>query len=176
MTIRGPETKARLAPIPADARFFGIVFKPGTFMTNLPAKTLVNNEIDLPEAARHSFWLNGGVWQFPSFENVDTFINRLVRDGLLEYDPAVSDALNGHTRDMSLRTLQRRFRRATGLTQAAILQIVRAQTVAAHLEQGISILDAVHDFGFFDQAHLTNSLKRFTGQTPAQFARLSQSE
>jgi len=39
------------------------------------------------------------------------------------------------------------------------------------LKEGVAILDAVHQAGYFDQAHLTRSLRRFTGQTPAQIIR-----
>jgi methylphosphotriester-DNA--protein-cysteine methyltransferase len=39
------------------------------------------------------------------------------------------------------------------------------------LQQGASILDTVYSLGYFDQPHLTHALKRFMGQTPAQFAR-----
>ena len=39
------------------------------------------------------------------------------------------------------------------------------------LTQGISILDTVHEAGYFDQAHLTRSLKHFIGQTPARIIR-----
>jgi methylphosphotriester-DNA--protein-cysteine methyltransferase len=46
----------------------------------------------------------------------------------------------------------------------------------ARLEQGVSILDTIHEAGYFDQLHLTNSLKRFLGQTPAQIARVRQPE
>jgi AraC-like DNA-binding protein len=35
----------------------------------------------------------------------------------------------------------------------------------------VGILDAVHEAGYFDQAHLTRSLKRLIGQTPGQIAR-----
>jgi hypothetical protein len=34
-------------------------------------------------------------------------------------------------------------------------------------------LQAALELGYFDQAHLTNSLKRFVGKTPAQIARKS---
>jgi len=44
------------------------------------------------------------------------------------------------------------------------------------LHQGTSILDAVYKAGYFDQPHMTRALKRFTGQTPAQIARLSKSD
>src|SRR5262249_38602913 len=36
------------------------------------------------------------------------------------------------------------------------------------LRQGGSILDTVHEAGYFDQAHLTRSLKYLIGQTPAE--------
>jgi methylphosphotriester-DNA--protein-cysteine methyltransferase len=39
------------------------------------------------------------------------------------------------------------------------------------LKQGVSILDTVHEAGYFDQAHLTRSLKYLIGQTPAKIAR-----
>jgi AraC-like DNA-binding protein len=42
------------------------------------------------------------------------------------------------------------------------------------LKQGISILSAVYEAGYYDQAHLTRSLKRFIGQTPAQIIRAQQ--
>jgi methylphosphotriester-DNA--protein-cysteine methyltransferase len=77
---------------------------------------------------------------------------------------------------MSSRTVRRRFLLATGLTPKAIQQIERAQKAAALLEQGVSILDAVYQAGYADQPHMTRSLRRFTGQTPAQIARVSAPE
>ncbi|HEV8194086.1 MAG TPA: AraC family transcriptional regulator [Ktedonobacterales bacterium] len=38
----------------------------------------------------------------------------------------------------------------------------------ALLEQGVPISDVIYQAGYFDQPHLTRSLKRFMGQTPAQ--------
>jgi methylphosphotriester-DNA--protein-cysteine methyltransferase len=77
---------------------------------------------------------------------------------------------------MSLRTLQRRFLLSTGLTYKAMQQIERARKAATLLEQGVPIIDAAYETGFFDQSHLTNSLKRFIGQTPAQIAQLNKPE
>ncbi len=171
VTVRGPETKARTAPIPTDAEFLGIIFKMGTFMPHLPAPSLVNEELNLPRTAGQSFWLHGSTWQFPSFDNADTFIARLVRDGLLVRDGVIEAALCGHPPDLTPRTLRRHFLRATGLTHGAIRQIERAQRAVALLEQGASILDTVYDAGYFDQAHMTRALKHFAGQTPAQLVR-----
>ena len=40
-------------------------------------------DANLPEATSTSFWLSGSAWQFPTYENAETFVDRLVRDGLL---------------------------------------------------------------------------------------------
>ncbi len=176
LTVRGPETKALPAPIPEDAEFFGITFRLGTFMPHLPARNLVDGETNLPEATRQSFWLNGSAWQFPDYDNADTFVDRLVRNGLLVCEPVVEAALRGELNDLSLRSVQRRFVRATGLTHGAVYQIERARQAMLLLQQGVSILDTVEQAGYADQPHLTRSLKRFLGQTPAQIIRNRQSE
>jgi hypothetical protein len=56
-------------------------------------------------------------------------VDWLARAGLLAREQAIDEALRGeydHSGDGSLRTLQRRFLRATGLTQSAARQIERA--------------------------------------------------
>jgi AraC-like DNA-binding protein len=176
LTVRGPETKAIPAPVPDNAEFFGIVFKLGTFMPHLPARNLVDGEIHLPDATSKSFWLHGSTWQFPDFENADAFVDRLIREGLLVREPIVEAALRGQVKDVSLRSVQRRFLQATGLTHSFVRQIERARHALVLLQQGVSILDTVDQAGYFDQPHLTRSLKSFMGQTPAQILRLHQPE
>jgi AraC-like DNA-binding protein len=69
---------------------------------------------------------------------------------------------------MSIRSMQYRFLQATGLPHKTIQQIERARSAVSLLEQGTSISDTAFELGYFDQAHLTNALKRFVGKTPAQ--------
>lgn len=176
LSVRGPETKAMAAPIPEDAEFFGIIFKLGTFMPYLPPSNLVDGGVNLPDAASQSFWLHGSAWQFPDFDNADTFVNKLVREGLLVRDPVVEAVLQDQPQALSIRTVRRRFLQATGLTQSDIRQIKRARQALALLEQGLPILDVVFEAGYFDQPHLTRSLKHFMGQTPAQIVRRKQLE
>ncbi|MUG94863.1 helix-turn-helix domain-containing protein [Scytonema sp. UIC 10036] len=173
LTVRGPETKASTAHCPEDAEFFGIQFKLGIFMPHLPLKNLVNQSLTLSEATSRSFWLNGSAWQFPDYENSDTFVNKLIHDGLLVREPIVDAALQSQLPELSLRSIQRRFLQATGLTHSAIRQIDRARQAAALLEQGMSILDTVHVTGYSDQPHMTKALKHLLGQTPGQIARLN---
>jgi hypothetical protein len=171
VTGRGPETKASEADYPADAEFLGITFKLGTFMSHLPLKSLLDRQdATLPEASSNSFWLHGSAWELPTFENADVFVDRLVHQGILVRDPVVEAAIQGHTPDVSIRSLQYRFLQATGLTHKTIQQIERARSAVSLLEQGTPILDTAFALGYFDQAHLTNSLKRFFGRTPAQIA------
>jgi hypothetical protein len=168
ISLRGPETKASPAPIPDDAEFLGIIFKHGTFMPHLPGNKLVDHEIHLPETTKNSFQLFGGMWEFPNSENVDVFVSRLIRNDLLIQDRVVNDVMRGKTQDLSLHSVQRRFVQVTGLTYKTIQQIERAKHATALLQSGVPILEATYQTGYFDQAHLTNSLRRFYGQTPVQ--------
>src|SRR5512147_1395000 len=168
LSLRGPETQASPAPIPEDAEFLGIIFKHGTFMPNLPGYKLVDEEIHLSATGKNTFQLFGETWQFPTFENMDTFIGRLMRKELVLHDQLVADVLRGKTFDLSLRSIQRRFLHVTGLTYKAIQQVERARQAVTLLQSGVPILDATHQAGYFDQAHLTNSLRRYYGQTPKE--------
>ena len=114
------------------------------------------------------------MWEIPSFDNADTFVDQMQRQGLLVHDPVVRSMLQGESQTLSSRALQYRFLRATGISHKLIQQIERAHRAAALLEQSKSASDIVFDLGYFDQAHLTNSLKRFLGQTPASMVRSRQ--
>jgi len=171
LTVRGPETKATVAYCPPGAEHFGIFFKHGTVMPHLPASRLRDGMVDLPEARSDSFWLNSSAWQFPDYENADGFVDWLVRGGLLMREPLVDVVLRADRPALSVRSVQRRFLRATGLTLGALTQIGRARHAASLLQQGMSILDTVDLAGYADQPHLTRSLKHFIGLTPAQLVR-----
>ncbi len=171
MTIRGPETKASPAYCPEDAEFFGIFFKFGTYMPHLPTKNLVDSAINLPEAGSRSFWLNGAAWEYPTYDNADVFVKRLIREGLLVHDSLVHSAIHGHPNDLSLRSVQRRILHTTGLTQGGIRQIERALQAATLLKQGMPLLDTVYEAGYADQPHMTRALRNLIGYTPAQIKR-----
>ena len=178
--VVGALPSAGLAAWGAGAEILWIKFKLGAFMPHLPMSTLLNREQPLSEATGQAFWLKSSTWQCPDFDNVEIFVNRLVRNEILVHDPVVNAALqelphrhSPHTlspHTLAPRTLRHRFLRATGLTYSHIRQFERAQQAAAHLRQGHSILDTVAALGNYDQPHLTRSLKRFVGHTPAQLS------
>lgn len=169
LTLRGPETKSSPADCPADGAWLGIRFKLGAFMPFLPPGQLINrNDVNLPGASSKAFWLNGSAWEYPDFENAETFVKRLVHKGILVRDYTIEGALQRCPPRTSLRSTQRHFLLATGLTQSSIRQIERARHATNLLQQGLSILDTVHEAGYFDQAHLTRALKLRIGQTPLE--------
>ena len=171
ITLRGPETSASMMECPADGEWFAIRFKAGTFMPQfLPGSLRDHRNVNLPAATGRSFWLNGSALEYPNFENAETFVRRLARSGMLLTDPIVEDTLLRRPRDLSLRAAQRHFLRSTGVTYARFRQIERARYAANLLRDGVSVLDVVSDLGYFDQAHLTRSLRRFIGETPARIA------
>jgi len=174
--VVGSLTTAGVASWGEGAEILWIKFKLGTFMPHLSPRDFLDVETSLPGAASHSFWLNGSAWQFPDYENVGAFADRLVRDEVLVRDPVVNAALQDQLSETPLRTVRHRFLRATGLTQSHIRQMKRAQRAEALLQQGVSILNTVYEAGYFDQPHLTRSLKQFIGYTPAQIVRRSQPE
>jgi AraC-like DNA-binding protein len=169
LTIRGPETQATSLDLTSvGTEWFGIRFKLGTVMPDLPASGLVNRDLNLPDASSKSFWLQGASWQFPTYDNADTFVDRLVRAGLLIRNCIVENALQGRLKDMSIRNARRHFLRTTGLTQSTIRQIERARYATILLQEGTSVLDTVFEAGYSDQPHLTKSLKYYIGKTPTQ--------
>ena len=168
--VVGPLSAAGTVNFTEGAEILWVRFKLGTFMPHLPAKNILNTETLLPgAAAKNSFWLHGSAWQLPDFENVETFVDRLARDGALVRDPLVETALRERPHDIPPRTVRHRFLRATGVSQNLIRQFERARRAATLLEQGIPILETVHEAGYYDQPHLTRELKRFVGHTPKQW-------
>ncbi len=169
VSIWGPMTKTARIPHSAGDECLGIRFKAGTFMPHLAAeKLLVDQGITLPQTTGKTFWFDSSTWQLPDYENADTFVDWMARRGLVARDPLVDAVLQGQSSDASLRSVQRRFLRTIGLTPSYVRYIERAQQAAALLEQGVPILDVVYVLDYTDQSHLTKSLKKLVGQTPAQ--------
>lgn len=168
LTLKGPETRARVAPVPAEAEFIGIQFQHGCYMPQFALHQLINGGVDLANASDKCFWLKGAALEFPAFEDAELFINRLIKRGELVKDPLVKAVIDEEPVDVSLRSLQRRFVKVTGLSANALKQIERARRAAQLLESGSPIADVSFTTGYADQSHLTRSLKALIGQTPAQ--------
>ena len=172
VTLRGPETRATTINCPPDGEWAAIRFRPGVHLPSLPTRLLLDHrDIHLPVADDGSFVLEGSRWQLPDPDNAEQYVARLANRGVIARDESVEAALRGGGQPLTLRSVQRHFRRTTGMTHGQFRQIQRARHATNLLRAGAPILDAVHESGYFDQAHLTRSLKVLIGQTPASIAR-----
>src|SRR5260221_2512597 len=133
--VAGPLTTAGVVSWAEGAEVLWIKFRLGTFMPHLPTRKILDAETQLPEGAGESFWLHGSTWQYPNYDNAETFVERLARDDSVMRDPLVHDVLHGYRPDLSSRTVRHRFLQATGLAQGHIYQFERAQRAEALLRQ-----------------------------------------
>ena len=169
---RTPGIKTRERFVAKTAEWISIRLSIGTWLPLYPAATVRDRrDADLPAAGRRAFRLDNTAWEYPSFDNAEVLVARLVRAGLLVRDPAVAAALAGDWQAMTRRSAQRHFRLATGLTHRTYRQVERARYAAGLLRDGAGIGETVHLAGYYDQAHLTRSLTRLIGQSPARIRR-----
>lgn len=70
------------------------------------------------------------------------------------------------------RQLERSFKRHIGISPKEFANIVRFRVALSKIKQNKkrkSLLDIAFDCGYYDHAHLTNEIKRYTGLAPSQF-------
>lgn len=167
-SISGPETRTGTAPVPQDATFVGIEFAVGTSLRVVPTAALVDGGVELPDATRRTFRLDGARWETPGPDDAEALVDRLVRAGTVVRDPLVTEVRRGHRPEVSERTVERRFRAATGLTQGAVRQIERVRRASMLLTAGVPVADVLSDLGYFDEPHLARALRRYVGRTVRQ--------
>jgi hypothetical protein len=170
--LRGPETKATAMSCPRDAQFFGAELRVGAYLRMSPPAQLANlQDVVLPTLSDGRILLDGRAWEMPTPQNVDVFIDRLERAGLLVFDPLVDALRHGDTaRNVPERTAQSRFVRAVGISRRSLRVIERAGQAALLLRAGTPIADVIHALQYHDQPHLTRELQRLIGHTPGVLA------
>ncbi len=167
-TVTGPETRTGTAPVPEGATFTGIDFAVGTSLRAMPAPTLVDSGIVLPDTTRRTFRLDGRRWETPGPDDAEALVEHLVRTGTVVRDPLVADVLRGHRPAVSGRTVERRFRAVTGLTRGGVRQIERARRAAELLAAGGPAADVATKLDYFDESHLARALRSYIGRTAGQ--------
>ncbi|MEV4278474.1 helix-turn-helix domain-containing protein [Actinoplanes xinjiangensis] len=166
--VTGPETRTGTAPVPEGAIFTGVEFAVGTSLRAVPTAALVDGGIALPDTTHRAFRLDGARWETPGPDDVEALVDRLVRAGTVVRDPLVAEVLRGRRPAVSERTVERRFRAATGLTRGAVRQIERARTAAGLLAGGAPAGDVVAALDYFDEPHLARALRAYVGRTVGQ--------
>jgi len=155
----------------AGDEILAIAFKASSYMTLMPGEEMRDQGVVLETIGRDRFWLGSDVLEIPTFDNVDGFVQKLVRSGIVEDNNLVASVVSGHPMAMSERTMQRHFLRTTGLTYKTFTQIERAQKAIALLQQGRPGADVAFALGYSDQPHMIRSVKAIMGLTPKQISR-----
>jgi AraC-like DNA-binding protein len=73
----------------------------------------------------------------------------------------------------TVRTLERAFKQSSGYTVKDVSGLIRFEQVRNYLWHypGANLAGLAHELGYTDQAHLSREFKRYSGTTPAAFAR-----
>lgn len=73
----------------------------------------------------------------------------------------------------TVRTLERKFKQSSGHTVKDVSALMRFEQVRNRLwhKPDANIAGLAHELGYTDQSHLSKEFKRYTGTTPAVFAR-----
>jgi methylphosphotriester-DNA--protein-cysteine methyltransferase len=112
------------------------------------------------------FELAGHIFRIPTYENAEEVVNDMVSQGVLRNDTVVQSMLQGTPKASSQRSLQRHFKTTTGLSRKKLADIRRAQDAVRRLKEGDTPADAAANAGYYDQPHLTKSLKRLMDSSP----------
>jgi AraC-like DNA-binding protein len=166
--MTSPLMKATSVSYEAGDESLVISFKPGAFITAGSGKLDTKGMYALPMMGTHAFMLGSSLVELPTFENAEAFAEVLAKRQLLARDAVVQSIATGEGRAQSERTVQRHFRHITGMTPNYYQQIQRALQAAELLRQGESALVVAHDLGYYDQSHLSRSLKAILGQSPSE--------
>lgn len=78
----------------------------------------------------------------------------------------------------TVRTLERKFKQAAGHTVKDVSSLMRFEQVRNQLwfHPDASLAGLAHELGYTDQSHLSKEFKRYSGTTPAAFARKTKKE
>jgi len=77
-----------------------------------------------------------------------------------------------------VRTLERNFKQSSGHTVKDVSGLMRFEQVRNHLwnHPDTNLAALAHDLGYTDQSHLSREFRRYSGTTPAAFARKSRTQ
>ena len=167
----------------------GVKFLPGAFSaySALPAVELTGRVVSFAEALgpAGAELERGGDGADERIARVEAFLRahrpapdagiatvvavaRTMREGPAELRVADVAARHG----VSVRTLQRLFRRHVGVSPKWVLQRYRLHEAAERMAAGeaTDLASLAQDLGYFDQAHFGNDFRRYVGVPPSAYA------
>lgn len=176
----GTMTRFKETTMSPETKLLGIRFKPAAFsafykyasLHEVTDKTVEFEKIlspDIQKTIQHS----------TSYLN-HFFLNRLSKPKHILL-PVVGDIQNNkgqlNVNDLAqrhfttIRQLERSFKQCIGISPKEFINLVRYQFTLAKIQSNTSnrsFLDIAFECGYYDHAHLTNEVKKYTGVAPSQ--------
>jgi hypothetical protein len=170
VSVNGIGKEAVQVPYIEGIESIGIALKPGVFLRNHRGKDIADSQHVLVEGNVSYVEIDGQQFEIPNFESAEEFVGLLAASGILLVDTVVSAFLEQDVSGASKRTVRRHVSQVTGLSPNFLSQIERAKYAAKLLQKGVPIAKVAIDAGYSDQAHMTKSVKKIMGSTPAQLS------
>lgn len=168
-----------------ETSFLGIRFKPASFAAfyKMPFEEIVNNIIEF-----HDIHLMSIVDTDPNvFERLDFFFAKKlnpaqatlvpVRNTIGRYKGIISVSALANEHNMTIRTMERLFKKETGVSPKSLINIVKFQHANRVIRQDASnssLLNLAFKTGYFDHSHLIREIKKHTGLTPSELMLMRQ--
>jgi len=185
--VMGPLTRRLVLASPGRVELFGVRLRPWGLaaLIGFPIDALTDAVLSVEDlwgaAGRRLVERLGEAGTDEAVRTLEAFLlarARPVDPGLRSMAALASDIIRSggrlhvrreaDMRDLSLRQVERRFRRVTGLSPKRLAVIARFDAsrrhLLAHPHDGVS--DVACRFGYFDYAHLSKDFARFLGTTP----------
>ena len=165
--VTGQTTQAVALPFTPGDEILTISFKPGSYFPFLPGDKLLDRAEVLKTSGKR-FELDFDTIEIPQFDNAEDLVRQLQKKEALKSDELVSSFFTERPLAASVRSIQRHFQYATGLSPREFFLIERARRAMDLLKGGLAASEVALVAGYSDQAHLSRSLKSIMGQTPTQ--------
>jgi AraC-like DNA-binding protein len=181
----GTMTTSSLIQRLPNSVFIGIRFKPGgfAFFYKLPLQELADEVIEFPDRFLHDLLdVDDKVT-----DRLDDFFTRKIKGtrNLLPLAKTVENYKGKITVDylaekhnLTNRTLERMFNEHMGITPKEFLKVIRFQQVLKKIRKKDykeNLAELAYEMGYYDHAHLTNEVKRYSGFNPTTLAALFKS-
>lgn len=190
--LAGPYSRAFMIDPSEYTAVLGVRFKPGALgmFFQLPAHELHNTDVALEdlrpeEAASLHDMLISASSQTGRFQALERYLVNKLPNGRLAH-PAVSHAVREFVKRPGVRAIAdiqadsglshtrfiQVFREHVGLTPKLFCRIQRFRSVLQYIESGLPVnwAEVAASCGYYDQAHLINDFRTFSGITPVTYA------
>ena len=172
--------------ITANARLFGIRFKPETFaeLFSIRGASLFCKFVALEELLGESIKaLPESIYGDPDIDSIiqktDRFLLQKLscrtheRNYIMEAASLIRNARGNitieevsNTVSVGMRQLQRSFKDNLGTTPKGYLRIIRFRNALASLNNAYELAELAYEMGYADQAHFIREFKEFAGEAP----------